>query len=413
MTSLKKRVDNMDTKPRIVVLGAGYAGMMTTKKLMKYLSPDEAEIVLVNKHNYHYQTTWLHEVAAGTINQNQVRIMIRDVINPNRVRLIYDTVEEIITEENIVKLENNELTYDYLVISLGFETNTFGIKGMEEHAFFIESFEQCQLIREHIEYQFANYKNDPHADESSLAILVGGGGYTGIEFVGELVEKIPKLCKKYDIERNKARIINVEAAPTILPNFDSDLVDYARSSLQNRGAEILEGTKIQECTEEGFIVGENNELIKAGTIVWTGGVTGNTVLGKSGFELTRGKVTVNGDLRAPGYDNVFILGDCAWVMNKKDNRPYPPTAQAAMQHATTCAKNIRALLHHGTMEEFEFHDKGTVASLGVTDGMGIVLNGKKLYGKTAAAMKKVVDDRYLFLLGGPHLLLKKGKIRPF
>lgn len=403
----------MQAKPRIVVLGAGYAGMMTTKKLVKNLSPEEAEIVLVNKHNYHYQTTWLHELAAGTINPNQVRIMIRDIISPNRVRLIYDTVVEIDKDNQRVLMENSELTYDYLVVALGYESNTFGINGMDKHAFFIENFESCQLIREHIEYQFARYHSDPTMDEASLAILVGGGGFTGIEFVGELVEKIPKLCKKYDIDRGKVKIINVEAAPTILPGFDHDLVAYAKKSLQERGAEIMEGTKINECAAEGFIVGETNELIRAGTIVWTGGVKGNSILDKSGFELTKGKVTVNGDLRAPGYDNIFILGDCAWVMNKAENRPYPPTAQAAMQHATTCAQNIRALMYQEPLEEFVFSDKGTVASLGVTDAVGTILNGTKLYGKSAATMKKVVDDRYLFLLGGPKLLLKKGKFRPF
>lgn len=403
----------MSTKPRVVVLGAGYAGMMTTKKLIKNLSPEEAEIVLVNKHNYHYQTTWLHEVAAGTINQNQVRIMIKDIISPNRVRLIYDTVVQIDKDEKRVLLENSELTYDYLVISLGYESNTFGIKGMDEHAFFIENFESCQLIREHIEYQFAKYHNDPDADESSLTILVGGGGFTGIEFIGELVEKVPKLCKKYDIDRGKAKIINVEAAPSILPTFDKELVSYARKSLQERGAQILEGTKINECTEEGFIVGEDNELIKAGTVVWTGGVKASSVLTDSGFELTKGRFTVNGDLRAPGHENIFIIGDCAWVMNKLDGRPYPPTAQAAMQHANTCANNIRSLIHDEPLEEFIFSDKGTVASLGVTDAVGSILNGNKLYGKPAAAMKKVVDDRYLFLLGGINLLLKKGKVRPF
>ncbi|MFS0672243.1 NAD(P)/FAD-dependent oxidoreductase [Ornithinibacillus sp. 179-J 7C1 HS] len=403
----------MSSKPKVVVLGAGYAGMMTTKKLMKNLSPEEAEIILVNKHNYHYQTTWLHELAAGTINPNQVRIMISDIISPNRVRLIYDTVVEIDQENQKVILENSELIYDYLVISLGYESNTFGIQGMDEHAFFIENFESSQLIREHIEYQFAKYHNDPNAEESSLAILVGGGGFTGIEFIGELVEKIPKLCKKYDIDRGKVKIINVEAAPTILPVFDKDLVAYAKKSLQERGAEIIEGTKINECTEEGFIVGENNELIKAGTIVWTGGVKGSSVVEKSGFEITKGRVTVNGDLRVPGFENLFIIGDCAWVMNKVEERPYPPTAQAAMQHASTCANNIRALIRNEPLEEFVFSDKGTVASLGVTDAIGSILNGTKLVGKSAATMKKVVDDRYLLLLGGPKLLLKKGKFRPF
>lgn len=400
-------------KPKIVVLGAGYAGMMTTKKLTQNLGVDEAEIVLVNKHNYHYETTWLHEVAAGTINHNRARFMISDVISPNRVRLIYDSVVEVKRDENLVVLENSEISYDYLVISLGFVTNTFGIKGMEENAFFIQDIDSCQLIREHIEYQFAQYKNGEEKDDDSLTILVGGGGFTGIEFVGELAEKVPQLCKKYDIDRSKVRIINVEAAPSIMPGFDKDLVTYAKKSLQERGVEFREGAAIKECKADCFVVGEDNEEIKAGTIVWTGGVTGSPVLSKSGFELTKGKVTVNGDLRAPGEDNIFILGDCAWVMNEAEGRPFPPTAQAAMQHATTCANNIKALLHNEPLTNFVFDDKGTVASLGVTDAMGTVFSGTKLYGKSAAAMKKVIDNRSLFLQGGPRLLLKKGKVRPF
>src|SRR5699024_2309486 len=142
-----------------------------------------------NKHNYHYQTTWLHEVAAGTINQNQARVMISDVINPNRVRLIYDSVVKVNKNEKKVVLENSEVTYDYLVIALGFTTNTFGIKGMEENAFFIQDIDTSQLIRDHIEYQFVKYKNSEEPDERDLTILVGGAGFTGIEFVGELAEK--------------------------------------------------------------------------------------------------------------------------------------------------------------------------------------------------------------------------------
>ncbi|HLR42035.1 MAG TPA: NAD(P)/FAD-dependent oxidoreductase [Pseudogracilibacillus sp.] len=403
----------MNSKPKIVVLGAGYAGLKTTRELTKMLSPEEADIVLVNKHNYHYESTWLHEVAAGTINPNQARFMISDVISPNRVRLIYDLVEKVDTEEQRVILENGELTYDYLVIALGFESNTFGIKGMEENAHAIVDIDSSRLIREHIELKFAQYNNDENRKDSDLTILVGGAGFTGIELVGELAEKVPQLCKKYDIDRRKARIINVEAMPSILPMFDKDLVEYAKQSLADRGVEFRLGTAINECTEDGFIVGEDNEKIEAGTIVWTGGVTGSSVLGKSGFELNRGKVTVDGDLRAPGHDNVFILGDCAWVMDEEAGRPFPPTAQAAMQHADVCANNVKALLTGGPLETFVFNDRGTVASLGVTDGIGTVFNGTPLKGKAAASMKKVVDNRSIFLLGGTKILLKKGKYRPF
>lgn len=400
-------------RPKIVVLGAGYAGMMTTKRLTQQFRPEEAEIVLVNKHNYHYQSTWLHEVAAGTVSHNQARVMISDVFNPNRVRLIYDEVVEVNKDEQRVVLENSELSYDYLVISLGFVTNTFGIKGMEEHAFSIEDIESSQLIREHIEYQFAKYKSEENPDENSLNILVGGGGFTGIEFVGELAEQIPKLCKKYDIDRSKARIINVEAAPSILPMFDKELVAYGKKSLEDRGVEFMIGAAISECTPEGFVVGEDKELVKAGTVVWTGGVTGNSVLGKSGFELTKGKVNVDSDLRLPDEENIFVLGDCSWVMNEEQGRPYAPTAQLAMQEADVAAANIKALVNNAPLESFVFDDKGTVASLGDTDAIGSIFTDTKLRGLPATAMKKVIDNRALFMIGGPKLVLKKGKFRVF
>src|SRR5699024_375828 len=101
----------MYQKPKIVILGAGYAGLKTARDLTKLLSPEEADIVLINKHNYHYETTWLHEVAAGTINPNQARFMISDVLSPSRVRLIYDVVEKVNNEEQKVILQHGEITY--------------------------------------------------------------------------------------------------------------------------------------------------------------------------------------------------------------------------------------------------------------------------------------------------------------
>lgn len=402
----------MYSKPKIVVLGAGYAGIMTTKRLLQQLSQEEADITLVNKHNYHYETTWLHEVAAGTINPNQARVMISDVINPNRVHLVYDSVVKVDRNNKKVELDNGELEYDILVVALGFKSNTFGIKGMEENAFSIHDIDSSRQIAEHIEYQFAKYNNSSEKDDASLAILVGGGGFTGIEFVGELSERVPELCKKYDIDRSKVRIINVEASPTILAGFDEDLVAYAKQSLENRGVEFRLNAKISACTEEGFVIGDD-EVIKAGTVVWTGGVTGNDVLGASGFELNRGKVSVSDQLLDPNSENIFVLGDCAWVMDKEAGRPYPPTAQIAIQQADTAAHNIKALLYGEPLKDFVFDNKGTVASLGKKDAMGTVFSGKKLYGRSAVYMKQVIDNRSLFLIGGPKLILKKGKFRLF
>lgn len=400
-------------KPRIVVIGAGYAGMMTTKRLTQQLQHQEADIILVNKHNYHYQTTWLHEVAAGTIDPNRVRIMISDVIDTKRVQMVYDTVTEIQPENERVILENGELSYDYLVVSLGFETATFGIPGIAEHAWKIENIENSKAIYHHIESQFTKYASGETDDDTALNILIGGSGFTGIEFLAEVVEKVPELCSKYDIDESKVRIINVEAAPSILPGFDEELIEYAEKNLADRGVEFRIGTKIQECTPDSFIVGDDKEEIKAGTVVWTGGVQANPVVGQSGFELTKGKVNARDDLRAPNYDNVFMIGDTSWVWDHENDKPYPVNAQSAIQEADTCAANLQALLHGKKLSSFVFDNKGTVASLGKGDAIGTILDDYKLFGKKARLMKNVIDNRYLFLVGGPKLILKKGKVRFF
>src|SRR5699024_3778873 len=119
--------------------------------------------------------------AAGTINPNQARFMLSGVVNPNHVRLIYEEVVGVKKEEKRVVLENGEITYDYVVIALGFESNTFGIKGMEENAFDIVDIDSSRLIREHLELQFAKYASEENASEDLLNILVGGAGFTGIE----------------------------------------------------------------------------------------------------------------------------------------------------------------------------------------------------------------------------------------
>lgn len=404
-------------RPKIVILGAGYGGIMTAVRLQKQAGANEAEIILVNKHNYHYQTTWLHEPAAGTLHHDRTRILIKDVINENKITFIQDTVKEIKHEEKKVVLENDELDYDYLVIALGFEPETFGIKGLKENAFSIRSVDSVRKIREHIEYEFALYNNDEEKKQERITFIVGGAGFTGIEFVGELADRVPELCNEYDIDRNDVRIINVEAAPTVLPGFDSDLVDYAQNILERKGVEFKLGTMIKECTEKGVILSKDEEIeeIDSNTVVWTGGVRGNSIVENSGFETMRGRIKVEKDLRAPGFEDVFVVGDCALLIDEENDRPYPPTAQIAIQQSYTCATNLLRLVRGNTEEglaSFKPDLKGTVASLGEGEAIGTVGN-KKLYGTTASAMKKIIDNRYLFLLGGPGLVLKKGKLKLF
>lgn len=393
--------------PKIVILGGGYGGLMTAKGLQKELNYNEAEVTLVNQNAYHYITTKLHEPAAGTAHHDHARIPINSVINTDKIRFVQDKVTAIKLEEKEIQLENHEsLSYDYLVIGLGSAPETFGIRGLLENAFFIRNINGVRMIREHMEYMFSRYQNEKK--EELITIVVGGAGFTGIEYVGELVDRMPELCREYDIPLEKVRIINVEAAPTVLPGFDSELVDYAVKYLESKGVEFLISTPIEECMEDGVILKGGRE-IKASTVVWTGGVRGNKLVEDSGIETMRGRVKVDEYLRAPGLDNVFVIGDSALVINEEINRPYPPTAQISTQQGQLLGKNLAAKIRGGEMKPFKYMPKGTVASLGRKEAIGFV-GAKKYYGAKAAFVKKMIDLRWLYLLGGISLVLRKGKL---
>lgn len=211
------------------------------------------------------------------------------------------------------------------------------------------------------------------------------------------------------------RIICVEAAPTVLPGFDEELVAYAKNYLSSKGVEFSIGTPVVEATAAGVKIktGEDTfDFIEAGTVIWAAGVRGNSLIESSGIENNRARIMVEQDLRAPGFDDVFIVGDCSVFLNPETERPYPPTAQIAMQQAVTIAKNIQHLLNNEPTEGFVYSDKGAVCSLGHSSAIGAPF-GKKIVGKPAAALKKVVDNRALLLIGGPTLVAKKGKFKLF
>ncbi|RTE08818.1 NAD(P)/FAD-dependent oxidoreductase [Paenibacillus whitsoniae] len=395
----------MSRIPRIVILGAGYGGILAAIRLQKELNYNEADVTLVNKHDYHYITTHLHMPAAGTDNPENARVNILKLIDEFKVDFVKSTVTQIRPHEKKVILEDGTLSYDYLVIGLGGESETFGIPGLKENALNIRSINSVRFIREHIEYQFAKYKREPDRKDY-LTFVIGGAGFTGIEFIGELADRIPSLCKEFDVDPALVKIYNIEAAPTALPGFDPELVEYAMKVLTDKGITFKIGTAIKECTPEGVLIA-GDEFIKAATVVWTGGIRGNHMLDEAGFETMRGRIKVDDYLRAPGFDNIYVVGDCSIVMNA-EGRPFPPTAQIAMQQGEAVAHNLIAAIRGSEMKTFKFSNKGTVASLGKGQAIGIV-GSRKLKGNVAALMKKVVDMRYLYIIGGIPLVIRKGR----
>ncbi len=399
-------------RKKVLVLGAGYAGLQTVTKLQKLVSNQEVDVTLINKNDYHYEATWLHEASAGTLNYEDALYPITNVIDRNKVNFVKAEVTKINKDAKTVETSNGVFEYDILVVALGFESETFGIEGMKEHALQIENINTSRRIAKHIEDKFANYAASKEKDENDLAILVGGAGFTGVELLGELTERIPELCKKYGVDQSKVKITCVEAAPKMLPMFSENLVNYVVKYLEDRGVEFKISTPIVACNEKGFVVKVNDEeqTLEANTAIWAAGVRGSKLMEESFDGVKRGRIVVKDDLSIDNYDDIFVIGDCSAVMaGEGDNkRPLPTTAQIAMQQGEHLAKNIKNIFNGEKTEPFVYDDKGTVCSLGSHDGVGVVM-GREITGKKAAFMKKVIDTRAIFKIGGIGLAYKKGK----
>lgn len=399
-------------RKKVLVLGAGYAGLQTVTKLQKLVSNQDVDVTLINKNDYHYEATWLHEASAGTLNYQDALYPITNVIDRNKVNFVKAEVSKINKDAKTVETSNGIFEYDILVVALGFESETFGIEGMKEHALQIENINTSRRISKHIEDKFANYAASKEKDENDLAILVGGAGFTGVELLGELTERIPELCKKYGVDQSKVKITCVEAAPKMLPMFSENLVNYVVKYLEERGVEFKISTPIVACNEKGFVVKVNDveQTLEANTAIWAAGVRGSKLMEESFDGVKRGRIVVKDDLSIDNYDDIFVIGDCSAVMaGEGDNkRPLPTTAQIAMQQGEHLAKNIKNIFNGEKTEAFSYDDKGTVCSLGSHDGVGVVM-GREITGKKAAFMKKVIDTRAIFKIGGIGLAYKKGK----
>jgi NADH dehydrogenase len=394
-------------KPKIVILGAGYAGLKTAKQLQK--KNVNAEIILVNKNEYHYESTQLHEVAAGTEPGSKISFNIADVIDSNKVTFIQDEVTLIKKEEKKVMLaKKGEISYDYLVIALGFESETFGIPGVNEFSKPLVDIKTAEAARQYLDTNLANYAKSKN--EADLSIAVCGAGFTSIEYLGEITNRIPKLAEKLNFPADKVKITCIEAMPTLLPMFSEKLGTYGIDVLKKRGVNFIVGTPIKEIKENTVVYEQEGELkeLTANTVIWTTGVRGSAVVGESGFDERRGRVVVESDLSVAGFPEVFMIGDVSAVMDGDSGRPFPTTAQIALQQGAYLGNALAAKLNNQSVEAFTYKPLGTVASIGNNVGLGNVM-GKEVKGYIGSIMKKNIINKSLVTTGGTKTLLKKGR----
>ena len=394
----------------VVILGAGYAGLRALHELQK--EKKDIKITLVDQNDYHFEATDIHEVAAGIQTAERITYPIKDVVKTSCTNFVQGRVEKIDSTKQLVHLKDiAPLSYDYLIVALGYESESFGIKGVEEYSLKMVDIPTSEKVYQHLTAQMERYKQTK--DENCLKIVVCGAGFTGIELLGSLVEGKKKLAKIADVEPEKIQLYCVEAVTRLLPMFSEKLGGYGIDHLKKWGVQFLVGKPIKEIKENTVVYLDDqetntlNELV-ANTIIWTTGVSGSHVVGDSGFSERRGRVMVQANLTDPDHDNVYIIGDCSAVMDQETNRPYPTTAQISLKMGAHAGKNILAQIKGEPTKDFTFKSLGSVASIGNSHAFGEV--GKiEVKGYPASVIKKAILDRSLFETGGVKEVLAKGR----
>ena len=380
---------------KIVILGAGYGGLLTALTLRKYVSKDEATVTVVNKYPTHQLITELHRLAGGSATERAISFPLTKLFKDQDVDVVVSEVKSFTVDNKEVYLaDGSVLEYDNLVVALGSQTGFFGIPGLEENSMVLKSVDDANRIYKHIESKIAAYATSKNPQDAT--IVIGGGGLTGVELVGEIVDHFPTVARKYGVDFNELNIKLVEAGPKILPVLPDDLIGRATESLAKRGVEFL--TDLPVTGVEGNKISlKDGSTIEANTFIWTGGVAALPLVQESGLECDRGKAVIDEYLRSKSHPDVFVVGDASVSLPADGGRPiYAPTAQNAWQMGETCGYNLFAMLKVQKLEEFNPINSGTLASLGRKDGVATVGgNNIPLKGLPASLMKEASHVRYL------------------
>lgn len=392
---------------KILLLGAGYGNMGLLKAINKEVFT-QAQWTLINNTPYHYKTIALHDVASGKHNRS-VLFPLKEVLDKN-IEIIEDTIQTIESQHVIGKNANYE--YDYLIVGLGFSSDSFGIPGVAQYTKSITSYDSARMIQAQITNTLQSYIENK--DSNNLSFIVCGGGFTGIEFAGSLAQEVKKQCDVRGIDFKEVKIYCIEAMPKILPMFSENLMQLGLQRLKELRVNVLTSSKILECKQGSVVIEQNgtqNE-IHANTIIWTAGVKGNEVIANSPFFTSgRSKIEVNEWLQPINQKHemttIFVLGDCAALKDPSSGRFYPPTAQLAKQQGEYLAKILETILQTETtkqldiqtLPQFQFKLQGSICSIGQGYAIGM-LGNKEIKGFVANMLKWIVESQWNYQLSG-------------
>ena len=372
------------TRPRVLILGGGFAGVGAAQKL----EHADAEVVLIDRHDYHTFQPLLYQLATGLLERTAVGHSLRDLVGHQHNTVVHRaTVSGVDLEKREAQFEDlDPITYDYLVFGLGAQVNFFGTEGAAEHAFPMYTLPHAVNLKEHLLGRWDAADHDPRLiEDGALNVVVVGGGPTGVETSGAIAELYrADLADDYpNVPQDEARVILVEAGPELFSMFKPKLREYATKALTDRTVEVKTGAAVSSVSPTRVTL-KSGEVIDAHTLVWGAGLQGNPVVQSLGLDLQRGnRIGVDADLTLPGRPEVYVVGDVAAIVDAKTEQVLPQLGSVALQSGEHVGETIARRIAGKKTKPFAYKDKGTMAAIGRGAACVQMLGGRTMTGKKA------------------------------
>ena len=354
----------MNSRKKIIIVGAGFAGL----KLAQKLNNTEYDVLLIDKHNYHQFQPLMYQVATARLEPTSVSFPLRKVFQKSKnVKIRITEVQSVDTQKRILSTTIGEFSYDYLVIAFGCTSNYFGNANVEKYSYPMKSIPEAIQLRNHILQNFEDVLiAKPEEVEALLNFVVVGGGPTGVELSGALAEmKANVLPKDYpEKDFSSLKVYLIEGSANTL-NVMSDLAKKtSREYLEQLGVTVITDMYVTDYDGETVTL-KSGEQIKTKNLIWAAGVTGNVLQGLPSEVITRGnRIIVNRYNQAESLDGVYAIGDIAFMKTPKYEFGHPQLANVALNQAELLAENFKNMLKGKPLKEFEYHNKGSMATVG-------------------------------------------------
>ncbi|MFZ8872136.1 MAG: NAD(P)/FAD-dependent oxidoreductase [Candidatus Nanopelagicaceae bacterium] len=345
------------SRPKVVVLGAGFGGLTAARALDAI-----ADVTLVDRHNFQTFLPLLYQVSTAGLAADHIAHPIRGALRKTNIKFRMGSPLTIDHKNKSVKLDSSEvLDFDYLVVALGSATNDFGVKGVAENALGMKSVSEALEIRSSILRRFEDLCR--FEDDTKLSITVVGGGPTGVEMAGAIAELKKGPLKSDFASAAKNITVNlVEAGPRLLPSFSPLLSNRTKKDLEKLDVKVFLNTSVKEVKPREIILGDKSKLASEVTI-WAAGVTGEPVMKKLNLPIENGRIAVDPTLQVTNYPHIFAIGDIAGAKGK-DGRFLPMVAPVAMQQGRLLKHQIENLIAGKELSPFKYRDKGSMATIG-------------------------------------------------